>query len=197
VGVLQSGGVVVFPTETFYGLAADPSNRAAIERLLSAKGRPSARTLPLVVGSMEELVARFPPFPEAARLLAKSFWPGPLTLALPAPQGLHEAVVSERGGAAVRVPGGACARALAQRFGGLLTATSANRSGMPPARRPEQVDEALAGSVSLLLDGGETPGGLPSTVIDLTVVPPALVREGALAIEEVERVLGIVLRRTF
>ena len=189
VAVLRRGGVAAFPTETFYGLAADPFQAQAMEQLLDAKGRSPGNPLPLIAPSYDFVVSLFPPLPGTARLLAERFWPGPLTLALPAPEGLHPAAVS-RMGAGVRVPGSPLARSLAKEFGGLLTATSANVSGFPPAVDPDEVEAALSGGIDCLLDGGRTSGGLPSTVIGLLEDQPVLIRRGAVSLEEIENVIG-------
>lgn len=191
--VLAEGGIVAYPTETFYGLGADPFNPRAVERLLAVKGRPAGSPLPLIAGSTSDVARLFPGWDARARELAEAFWPGPLTLALAPPVGIHTACVSERGTTGVRVPGGAHAKRLAAVFGGLLTATSANLSGRPPASTPLELGEELAGRIDALLDGGRTPGGLPSTVLDLSGPVYLLAREGAVPAIDIETVTGVAV----
>ena len=197
VSVLRRGGIVAFPTETYYGLAADPFNPEAMRRLMDVKGRPAGSPFPLMAPSLEAVIGCFPRLPRGGQDLARAFWPGPLTLAVPAPPGLHPATLSRAGAAAVRVPGSAEARQLAAAFGGLLTATSANVSGSPPATRPDEVARVLERGVDLLLDGGDAPGGAPSTVVDLSGEAPVLVRAGAVPAERIEAVLGRPLAALF
>jgi len=193
--VVALAGIVAYPTETFYGLAADPFRAEAVLRVLAVKGRAPGSPLPLIAPSIDFVGAIFPGFDARARRLAETFWPGPLTLALPAPAGIHPGCVSARGTSAVRVPGGEVAKAFATVFGGLLTATSANRSGRPPAATPGEVEEELDGRIDALLDAGRTPGGLPSTVLDLSGKQCLLVREGAVPVSDIETVTGEPLVR--
>ncbi|HVN75651.1 MAG TPA: L-threonylcarbamoyladenylate synthase [Thermoanaerobaculaceae bacterium] len=172
---VASHGVVALPTESSYGLAVDPWDALAVERIFEIKGRPPEKAL-LVVGAslaqLEHLVEVPPPWRE--RLLAA--WPAPVTVVLRSPGGLAAA-----GGGfslAVRVPAHELLRGLLEAVGP-LTATSANRSGGPALLRADDVAAALGQGVTLLLDGGATPGGAPSTVVDLTADPPTVLRTGA------------------
>lgn len=174
---LRAGGVVAFPTDTFYGLAADPTQPDAVRRIFAVKARPSGEALPLIavsIKAVEEFCGSLGP---AGERLAKQFWPGPLSLLLDAPASVAHEVHAGTGAVAIRVPDHPLARALTQAFGGPLTATSANRSGQPPARRAAEL-AALDASV-FVIDGGETAGGAPSTIVDARVTPPRLVRAGA------------------
>jgi len=185
------GGLVVYPTDTLYGLGTNPFLDEALERLFRAKERPPERPVP-VLGSSVEALERLVVFTEEARLLAERFWPGPLTLVLPlrpgarAPRLLHAGT----GRLGVRVPGHRVALALIEEAGGVLTGTSANIHRRPPARTAEEALEQLDGRVDYVVDAGPAPLGKPSTVLDLSVEPPRLVREGAVPREALERVLG-------
>jgi len=159
---LSRGGIVAFPTESSYGLAVDALSSAALERLFALKRREPGKPPPILISDeamLELLVARVPPL--ARRLMAR-FWPGPLTLVLPARPGLPEPLVSD-GGVGVRRSPHAVADALVAAFGRPLTATSANLSGLPPALRADEV-RATFGDAVHLLDGGDAPGAAPSTV---------------------------------
>jgi L-threonylcarbamoyladenylate synthase len=176
--VLRRGGLVAYPTETFYGLGALARDAAAVARLARAKGRPDGRPLPLVVADRAQLDEVAVLSPLAARL-ADAFWPGPLTLVLPARPGLPPDIEAGTGAVGVRIPGSDLARALARAAGGAIVSTSANLSGDPPPTRPEALAESLRARLDHVLDGGATPGGLPSTVVAVEADAVRLVREGA------------------
>ena len=189
IAIIKRGGVVAVPTETFYGLAADATHQMAVARIFEIKGRPMTMALPLVAGSLQQVTEMLGPLGEASARAAKTFWPGPLSLVLPA-SALLSAFVGERDGdvsnashrtVAVRVPGHAFVRDLAIGAGTLLTSTSANLTGGPPAETADAVAAALGGLVDLVIDGGRTPGGRPSTIADLRDDTPRLVRDGAIA----------------
>ena len=165
--VIRAGGVVAIPTETFYGLAVDAAQRTATSRIFDIKGRPADMALPLIAASAEQVIASLGPLDEATARAARAFWPGPLSL-----------VVGT--GDAVRVPAHDCVRALCERAG-VLTATSANKTGDPPAETAESVAASLGDLVDLIVDGGRTPGGKPSTIADLRTREPRLIRDGAVA----------------
>jgi L-threonylcarbamoyladenylate synthase len=169
---------MAYPTETFYGLGADVLDPRGCERIFAMKGRGAAKGLPVIIAAMDQLEPLCEPLPKAVGLLAEHFWPGPLTLVLP--------LVSNPGGGlagrksvAVRVSGLALARELARAAECLLTATSANLSGDPPADVANAVEERLGTQLDLILDGGATGGERPSTIVDLCRPEPQLVREGA------------------
>jgi len=175
---LARGEVVAYPTETFYGLGVDALAPAALARLAALKGRGADKALSvLVVGEamLARLVAEVPP---RARALMRAHWPGALTIALPARPGLPAALVSD-GCVAVRESPHPLARALVAAFGGPVTATSANPAGAPPARTAATVDFPDG---CLILDGGETPGGLPSTLVRVRGDAVELLRPGAVAL---------------
>lgn len=172
--IIRGGGVVAVPTETFYGLAADWRSEAATARIFEIKGRPATMNLPLVAASIEQVAALVGPLDARSARAANAFWPGPLSLVL----GTTRTV-------AVRVPSHDFVRALCERAGTLLTSTSANKTGEPPAETAEQVAASLGGLVDLIIDGGRTPGGKPSTIADLRGATPVLLRDGAVAWEAV------------
>jgi L-threonylcarbamoyladenylate synthase len=183
--VLRAGGVVAYPTETFYGLGALAADGAAVERLVRAKGRPDGKPLPLLAAGLDQVeeVADLPPL---ARRLAATFWPGPLTLVVPARPGLHRAVTGGGATVGVRVTSGEVAAALARAAGGALVATSANPPGAPPPAAAAELDPGLAARLDLVLDGGPAPGGRPSTVVAVEGDGLSLLRPGAVPFEAVE-----------
>ena len=186
--VLKDGRLVAFPTETFYGLGAHALDAAAVARIFLAKGRPGDKPLLVLVGSlaMVERVAR--EVPDRARRLMAKYWPGPLTLVLPSRADLPAALTAGTGTIGVRLSGHPVARALVQAVGAPVTAPSANPHAGPAPRTADDVLAALGSGVDLVLDGGPTPGGPPSTVLDLTAARPVLLRPGAvvLAPEDLE-----------
>jgi L-threonylcarbamoyladenylate synthase len=189
---LRRGGVVAYPTETFYGLGALASDEAAVGRLVRAKGRPDGKPLPLLAADLSqvEAVARLSPL---ARRLAAALWPGPLTLVVPARPGLHAAITGGGGTVGVRVTSSPLAAALARGAGGALVATSANLAGNPPAAAVAALDPALAARLDLVLDGGPTPGGLPSTVVAVEGDRLRLLRPGATPTDVISSAAGVAL----
>ncbi|MCC6900074.1 MAG: L-threonylcarbamoyladenylate synthase [Polyangiaceae bacterium] len=190
--VLAAGGVVAAATETLFGLLADARSSEAVARVAALKPRDD-KAFPLILSSRESWSAFAPDVPEVAAALATAFWPGPLTIAVPARPGLDPRLVSA-GTVAVRLPAPSPAARLAARFGGALTATSANPSGLPPSADPATVRgyfaDAIAAGALFVLDE-PAPGGPPSTVVVVTGSKVEIVREGAIS---AERVLGAVGR---
>ncbi len=186
-----AGGLVVYPTDTLYGLGTNPFLEEALERLFRVKERPPDRPVP-VLGSSAEALERLVAFTPEARRLAERFWPGPLTLILPVRPGTRvpRLLHAGTGRIGVRVPGHRVALVLIEEAGGVLTGTSANIHRRPPARTAGEALEQLDGRVDYVVDAGPAPLGRPSTVVDLTAEPPRLVREGAVPRGELERVLG-------
>jgi L-threonylcarbamoyladenylate synthase len=182
VRVIMAGGLVAFPTETFYGLGANALDPAAVARVFRAKGRPADKPLLVLVDSraMVARVARETP-PLACRLMARH-WPGPLTLVLPARADVPEALTGGTGTIGVRLAAHPVARALIAAAGVPLTAPSANPHGEASPRTAEEVRAGLGSHVDLILDAGPTPGGPPSTVLDVSRTPPRLVRAGAVVL---------------
>ncbi|MFQ5919612.1 MAG: L-threonylcarbamoyladenylate synthase [Thermoplasmata archaeon] len=182
VDLLKGGGLVVYPTETLYGLGADPYDSAAVERLYRVKGRPRTEPMALVVGDMEE-ARRLAHLLEPGRRLWEAFLPGPLTLLLPAKPEAPPPPVTREGIVGLRCPRRAIPRALASEFGPITT-TSANRHGASAPVRVEEAVAQLGAGVDLYIDAGPSAYGLPSTIVDLSQDPPTIKREGALTREE-------------
>jgi len=190
--VIRAGGLVAFPTETVYGLGADALSDFAVARIFEAKERP--RGNPLIVhlagaAALESVAARVPP---RARDAAARFWPGPLTLVLPRAATVPLITTGGLETVAARVPSHPVARALIEASGRPIAAPSANRSGRPSPTRAEHVLEDLDGRIELILDGGPTPVGVESTVLDMTTEPPMLLRPGGVTLEQLRDCLGEV-----
>lgn len=187
---LRAGGVVAFPTETYYGLAVDPFNQEALSRLFALKGRAGDKPVLLIIdhpSQLSTLVAEIPPpFP----LLMERFWPGPLTLVFPGAPSLPGMLTGHRGTIGVRVSSHPVARQLVRAFGRPLTATSANFSGQPAAVAASGVLEQLGPEVDAVLDGGETPGGQGSTLLGYQEGKVCLLRAGVIPFAEIEAVLA-------
>jgi L-threonylcarbamoyladenylate synthase len=166
VKVLRRGGIVCFPTETYYGLAVDALDAAAVGRLVEAKGR-DGKPIATIVSGLEVAARLWRETPRAVVELARARWPGPLTIVAPARPEVPRALVGDSGGVGARVSSHPLAQTLASVFGGPITATSANRAGQPPARTIDEARRQLGASVDHYLDGGDTPGGEPSTVVEV------------------------------
>lgn len=177
---IQHGGVIAFPTDTVYGLGASLAHPDALERIFTIKGRDRERTLPVLLASPSNLSMVTGGVSPVLREMAGLFWPGPLTIALPALETLPEQVVASDNTVGVRVPDHSVALTIAQRCGGAIAATSANISGEPPACRGDQINHTLAGRIDLVLDGGIAPCGLPSSVIRSEGDTIVVIREGAI-----------------
>jgi L-threonylcarbamoyladenylate synthase len=180
------GGVVAIPTDTLYGLAADPFSAAAVARVFAAKGRSAERALPLVAADAAQVALHLGQLSPDAQRLAAHYWPGPLTLLVAAPRGLAADVSGGTGTVGVRVPNHGVARAISAAAGRPITANSANVSGGPATSDPAEVERTIGDRIDLLIDTGPTPGGAPSTIVDTTGDRPVLIREGAIAWNEIQ-----------
>ncbi|MFH1046352.1 MAG: L-threonylcarbamoyladenylate synthase [Candidatus Omnitrophota bacterium] len=177
--VIKTGGIVAFPTETVYGLAADYANAAAVKRIYAVKKRPSTKALPVQISDIAFLERLGCNVPVAAYPLISAFWPGPLTL------------IFKTGGQAtlgVRIPDNPVARALIKASACAIVAPSANISGEPPATSAQEVLRIFDGRIEMIIDAGETKLQVPSTVIDVSVSPFKIIREGAISRKDLERV---------
>lgn len=183
---IRDGDVIAIPTDTLYGLAADPFNPAAVARLFEVKGRDPGQAIPLIALDLHQITRDIGPLTPAAERLARRYWPGPLTLLLPAPLALAEAVTGGTGRVGVRIPAFAVTRAVCAAVGRPITATSANVSGQPATADPAVVEETLGDRVPYLLDTGVTPGGRPSTIVDVSSREPRLIRDGAIPWGEID-----------
>lgn len=189
--VLRKGGLIVFPTETVYGLGADAENPVAMRALFAAKGRPADH--PVIVHLADaEMVALFAAeIPPAAKKLAAAFWPGPMTLILRRGDRISDLVTGGMDTVGLRVPSHPVAQALLKQFGGAIAAPSANRFGRVSPTRAEHVMADLEGRVDLILDGGACDVGLESTILDLSRGQPAILRPGAVTAEQVAAALEV------
>ncbi|MDH7512738.1 MAG: L-threonylcarbamoyladenylate synthase [Clostridiales bacterium] len=182
-------GVMAYPTDTFYGLGADCFSGKAVRRIFRLKKRPLVKALPVLISDpamARKIAVSIPPvFDE----ITSSFWPGPLTLLLHAARHLPEELVGPGRTIGVRMPSVAWLRELVEEIGSPLTATSANISGKGEIASPEKVVDLFKNRVELIVDGGEAPGGRPSTVVDLTLDKPRLIREGAFPEEKLRKYL--------
>jgi L-threonylcarbamoyladenylate synthase len=185
--ILKHGGLVAFPTDTVYGLASLPFQAEFVERLYIAKGRNSERAIALLLGDYEQLDQVARNIGETARLWARKFWPGPLTIIVPRLETLPD-VLSPTSTIGVRVPDHPVALALLNMVGPLAV-TSANLSGLQNTNTAQDVFDQLHGRIHLILDGGRTPGGVPSTVVDCTTGDPIVLREGPVTLDDLMKVL--------
>ena len=180
--VLRAGGLVAFPTDTVYGLGALAFNGKAVEAIYIAKDRPVDKAIPILLGDLDELSKVTSSLPPMAGKLASRFWPGPLTLVVPKNLNLPEAV-SATATVAVRVPDHEAARAILRAVGPMAV-TSANISGQPSPVTADEVFAQLGGRIELIINGGKTPGGMPSTLVDCTGNEPAILRNGPISMAE-------------
>ncbi|MBN2437409.1 MAG: threonylcarbamoyl-AMP synthase [Deltaproteobacteria bacterium] len=180
VRILREGGVVAFPTETFYGLGADARNETAVEKIFRIKGRDFRNPIALIVTEEKDVIPLVEEIPSAATLLMKTFWPGPLTLIFRAAPPVSSRLTGGTGKIGIRVSSHPIARFLAAGITGPLTATSANPSGGQECISADAVIRALDDLPDVVIDCGTTPGGRGSTILDATLFPPRILREGAI-----------------
>ncbi|PIC64684.1 threonylcarbamoyl-AMP synthase [Sporosarcina sp. P13] len=193
VDILRNGGVVAFPTETVYGLGAIATDEKAVQRIFEAKGRPADNPLIVHIGRIEEVEQYVAEIPEVAKKLMEAFWPGPLTLVMKKKPGIiAETVTAGMHTVAIRMPDHPVALQLLQKLELPLAAPSANRSGKPSPTEAQHVYHDLIGRVPLIIDGGATGIGVESTVLDVTVTPPVILRPGGIVKEQLEELIGIV-----
>jgi len=181
--VLNKGGLVAFPTDTVYGVSALVFDGPAVEYIYLAKDRPIEKAIPVLIGDAEAMEKVGMNIPKIAYSLAARFWPGPLTVVIPKKPTLPESV-SATATVGVRVPDHEVARTLL-RTAGPLAVTSANISGQPSPSTAEEVFAQLGGRIDLIIDGGKTPGGIPSTVLDCTESELKILRAGPISLEEI------------
>jgi L-threonylcarbamoyladenylate synthase len=178
--ILKTGGVIAFPTETFYGLAADATNEDAVEEIFHLKGRDFSNPVALIIGNDRQLHGLVEEIPDIGRILMQTFWPGPLTLVFKASPQIIPKLTAHTGKIGIRISSHPVAACLANRLDRPITATSANFSGTPEILSPQEVVRCLGDRVDLVIDGGLSPGGKGSTIFDITLDPPVTLREGAI-----------------
>lgn len=186
---LLGGAVATYPTETFYALGAAAFSRKAVDRVFRMKGRDASKPLSFIVSDMDMIGEISSSLPPAFKILAGEFWPGPLTLVLPAAAGLPERLLGPGRTIAVRIPPLAWLRAVVRELSEPLTATSANLAGEKELTDPAEVTALFNGQVDLIVDGGPAPGGLPSTIVDLTAAAPRILRQGRIPAAQIEAFL--------
>jgi len=189
--ILKKGGVIAFPTETVYGLGACISIPEAVECVYRIKGRTRAKALPLLLSDISQVSQVSLAFPEIARVLGNRFWPGPLTLVVYKSDKVPDAVTSGGKTIAIRVSSHPVAMALVEGLGFPITGTSANISGKPSPVTAEEVFSQLDNRVDLIIEGGKCPGGVESTIIDVTQKVPVIIRDGAISREVIESVCHV------
>ncbi len=177
--VISAGGVIAYPTDTFYGLGADPKNITAVKKLFEIKGRPAAQPILLLIAGLLDVPEWAADIPPQAGELMKRHWPGPLTLILKARADVLPELTAGTGTIGLRVPCSQLALDLLRSLGCALTGTSANRSGQTSFCTARETVDAIGDRVDLILDGGATAGGKPSTIVDVRTGLPRVVREGA------------------
>ncbi len=182
--ILKDGGTVAYPTESFYALGVSVYDESALKRLYELKKRMLEKALPLIVGNREVLKSIVKSVPLQAEELMKKFWPGPLTIIFDVQDSFRGLLTSSKDKVAIRIPGKSFALDLAKAADFPITATSANPSGKRPAQSAEEVMDYFGENINLLIDGNKTRGGRPSTIIDVTVSPAKIVREGSISSEQ-------------
>ena len=202
-GVLCDGGVIAFPTDTFYGLGANPFNERAVANIFKSKNRSPHNPILVLIGSLKQLDQLACDISPDAKKLIQHLWPvqrdakprlegsGPLTLLFKALPHLPRNLTAGTGKIGVRLPDHDFSRRLIAYIDHPLTASSANLSNHPNARTAEEVNASLGTSIDLIINGGQTAGGKESTVLDTTVSPPKLIREGAISKEQIEDILAL------
>lgn len=190
--ILKEGGLVAFPTETVYGLGADGLNEDAAKKIYAAKGRPSDNPLIIHITDITSLKKIVKNIPEAAMKIAGKYWPGPLTMIFEKTEAVPYGTTGGLDTVAVRMPADQVAAAIIRAGGGFIAAPSANISGRPSPTEARHVKEDLDGKIDMILDGGSVQIGVESTILDVTVTPPMILRPGAVTKEMLEELAGTV-----
>ena len=192
-GIIKQGGVVVFPTRCLYGLGADAMNPKAVERIIEIKQRPQDNPILVLIHSKKQLEMLVEKIPPNADLIMQGFWPGKVTLVFEARDVLPGLLTAQTGKIGVRLTGHPVAAAILQQIKGPLTGTSANVSGCPGCSSFTDMGSQITGQVDLVLDAGTLQGGVGSTVVDVTVEPPRIIREGQVTASQImESIAGHV-----
>lgn len=187
VEILEDGGLIAYPTETFYGLGVDAANEQAIEKIFTVKGRDFRNPIALIIGGPDDVNPLVKEVPEAAKKLMAALWPGALTIVFSASNNVSSLLTAGSGKIGLRLSAHPLARKLARKLGKPITATSANLSGAPECSEASAVITQIGHKIDAVVDGGKTPGGMPSTLVDITCDPPAILREGAVSRAIIEK----------
>ncbi|MBN2463882.1 MAG: threonylcarbamoyl-AMP synthase [Dehalococcoidia bacterium] len=187
VEILKAGGLVAFPTDTVYGLGGDAFNAKVAERIYEVKQRPRNLPLPVLLADLAQVAAVVDSVPEIAQFLMRCFWPGGVTLVLPKKDSLPDIITAGGNRVAVRIPDHIMPLTLIREFGAPVIGTSANISDKPSPVTAEEVEQQLGGQIDLVIDMGKCPGGLESTVVDVTGETPVILRQGVVPEKEIKR----------
>ena len=190
VDALKRGHVIVFPTETLYGLGADALDEATVEKIFQLKGRDPRNPIPVLVADQEMLHTLIAKVPTVARKLMDRYWPGPLTLVLPGKKNIPKPLCNPAGGVGVRISSQPIATQLSKQLGRPLTATSANPSGKEPARTLQEAQMYFAGQIEVFVDGGTLTSRSGSTVVEAIADSIKIIRQGEISASELQRFLG-------
>jgi len=190
VEILAEGGIIVYPTETFYGLGADATNEKAIKKIFAVKGRDFKNPISLIISKPEDIYPLVQDITESAEKLMAAFWPGALTIVFAASDKVSSMLTAGTGKIGLRISSHPIANAITQKLKRPLTATSANLSGVPECSMASDVISQIGNKIDAILDWGKTPGNKPSTIIDVTCNPPAILREGAVIRQAIEKYIS-------
>jgi L-threonylcarbamoyladenylate synthase len=185
--ILANGGIIAYPTETFYGLGADATNEEAIQKIFAVKGRNFKNPIALIIGRADDIHPLVQDIPESAKKLMAAFWPGALTIIFLAANNVSPLLTAGSGKIGLRVSSHPIAQGIVQKLKRPLTATSANLSGAPECTRASEVAEQIGDKIDAIIDLGDTPGAKGSTIIDVTCTPFAILREGAISRKIIEK----------
>ena len=180
VHILKKGGIVAYPTETFYGLGVDGHNEHAIEKVFRIKGRNFKNPIPIIIGNTKDLVTLVVDIQEYSQTLLQRFWPGPLTMVFMASLNVSSLLTASTGKIGIRISRNPIATALATSLTHPITATSANPSGQTECTTASEVIQCIGHDIDMVIDGGPTPGVMGSTILDVTAFPPVILREGVI-----------------
>jgi L-threonylcarbamoyladenylate synthase len=194
VEIIKAGGIVAFPTDTVYGLGGDAFNSEVAERIYSVKQRPRSLPLPILVADSTQIDTVVDFTPEVARFLMKRFWPGGLTLVLPKGASLPEIISAGSDKVAIRIPNHVVPLILIHGLGAPIIGTSANISDKPSPVTAEEVEQQLGNEIDLIINMGRCPGGLESTVVDVTGETPVILRQGIIPEDEIEKACNEYVR---
>jgi L-threonylcarbamoyladenylate synthase len=188
--ILMGGGLVAFPTESFYGLAANAMDEDGIRRIFSVKERQDKNPVLILIPCLDMLDTLVSEIPATAKELIRRFWPGGLTMVFHAGPGISSLLTANTGKIGIRLSSHPIATALTRNAGVPITGTSANLSGQPPCTNPEDVIDSIGERIDLIIDSGKTFGGKGSTILDVTTQPPSILREGMISPSEIKKIVA-------